>query len=165
MRKQNKRFFTFSRERAKRFFTEQNERSGTLIEILLRPKLLRNKAIEISAMNSQSSINWVQFLTGISAGKCFQNSAEKVRTKLLNTIGKRLQNSNLWVFETSTEAPTLWDASDWLGPRGCFGRSVGTAWYAVVDREASTFWWEASVGLEVGQSEGPFTVNDLYFTN
>ena len=50
----------FSRERAKRFFTEQNERSGTLIEILLRPKLLRNKAIEISAMNSQSSINWVQ---------------------------------------------------------------------------------------------------------
>ena len=58
-----------------------------------------------------------------------QNSAEKIckirPRKFLQSLagkcyflrlGKRLENLNLWVFETSTEASTLWDASstiDW----------------------------------------------------
>ena len=64
----------------------------------------RKQMQSISAMNSQSSINWVQ-----------------------------LRNSNLNV--------------DWDHV------------YTLVDREASTFWWEASV-----DRLGPFTVNDLNLT-
>ena len=74
-----------------------------------------------------------------SAGKLLQRLAESCckgwpkvakigRKMLLYTIGKRLENLNLYVTKTSTQSFDLCrDAS------------------ANVDREASTFWWEASV--------------------
>ena len=81
----------------------------------------------ISAMNSQSSMHQPGKIVAKFGRKIVaKNGREKFGQKLLNTIGKRLQNSNLWVFETSTEAPT----------------SLGMPQQMSIK---TTFWWEASV--------------------
>ena len=106
---------------------------------------------EVPAWNSQSGTDWVwqtradtpileakmtvkilqRLAKKCSTKKLLRNLTQKFgREKLFNTIGKRLQNSNLWVFETSTEASTFCrDAS------------------ANVDQDASTF------SREAGQSK------------
>ena len=107
----------------------------------IRPgKLCKRKQTQsISAMNSQSSINWVKLLQSLAENcckarpkNCCKVRPRKVRPRkvrprkvrprefvvkygreiLFYVIGKRLENLNLWsVKKHPTEASTLWDAS------------------------------------------------------